>query len=161
MNNVNFKFWNTIAVVKDEKILLIERRKGDFDGYVAPGGKIEFEESFINSAKRELLEETGLIATKIQLRGTSGFINEAKRDRYIFLDYLCTEFDGNLIEEGPEGTCHWFTIKEVKDLPMLPDIKIRLLELLKGNIYDHQMYWAEENHQVGSTDLISEEILDI
>ncbi len=49
------------AVIKDEKILLIKRLRGDYVGLLAlPGGKIEVEEHINIAAIREIEEETGI-----------------------------------------------------------------------------------------------------
>lgn len=161
MENVTVKFWNIVVVVRENNVLLIERNKGDFEGFVPPGGKVELEESFTDSAIRELKEETGLSATKIQQRGISGYINTEKRDRYVFIDFLCTEFTGELTLNGPEGKCSWIPIKDIENIEMMSDIKLRMLELLKGNFYEYQMYWDEKKKGIKFDHLLSEKALDI
>lgn len=161
VEDINYKFWNIVVVIREQKILLIDRNKGDFDGFVPPGGKVEFPETFTESAIRELKEETGLTAKTIQQRGLSGFINEEKREQYIYVDFLCTDFDGELIEKGPEGNCSWVSIKDISSIHMQKDIKLRILEMLKNNIYEYQMYWDEEKKGVGSDDLDSQSFLAI
>ena len=48
-------------VIKDNKILLIKKKGGPYDGKLdLPGGTIEFNESIEESLKRELLEEVGI-----------------------------------------------------------------------------------------------------
>lgn len=158
---INYKFWNIIVVIREQKILLIDRNKGDFDGFVPPGGKVEFPETFTESAIRELKEETGLDAKMIQQRGLSGFINEEKREQYIFVDFLCTEFEGKLIENGPEGNCSWVPIKDVPSIHMQKDIKLRILEMLENNIYEYQIYWDEKKKGIRSEDLDSQSFFPI
>ena len=49
------------ALVKDNKILLIQRARGSYVGYWAlPGGKIEKQEHLSQAATREILEESGI-----------------------------------------------------------------------------------------------------
>ena len=49
-------------IVKDDKVLLIKKAKGFGAGkWNAPGGKIEPNEKPLEAAKREVLEETGLV----------------------------------------------------------------------------------------------------
>ena len=55
-------------VIKDNKILLIKKKGGPYDGKLdLPGGTIEFEESIETALKRELLEEVGIEALEYNL----------------------------------------------------------------------------------------------
>lgn len=60
-----------IIVEREEKILLVRRRNPPFKGMFAlPGGFLEYgKETLEETAIRELKEETGLIAEKLQLLG--------------------------------------------------------------------------------------------
>ena len=71
----NIKNWVNVCVVKNNKILLLNRQHDDFPGWIPPGGKVEFPESFFEAAIRELKEETGLTALNLKLKGISGFTN--------------------------------------------------------------------------------------
>ena len=148
MEHVNYKIWNIVVVLKEGQILLIERRKGDFGGYVPPGGKVDFPEAFMESAVRELREETGLVAKSIRLAGVSSYINEQKREQFMYMDYLCTDFEGELLVNGPEGRCSWFDAKALPELPMNAHIKQRVQLVLTHASYELQHVWDEETDQV-------------
>ena len=58
-------------IVKDNKILLIKKVSGPYDGLLdLPGGGLEFGERPIETLKRELEEETGIIVKKCELFDT-------------------------------------------------------------------------------------------
>jgi 8-oxo-dGTP diphosphatase len=50
----------SVLIVEDEKILLVKHRKGDREYWVLPGGRLEYGETFVDCARREMREETGL-----------------------------------------------------------------------------------------------------
>lgn len=53
----------TLVVIVDRAkqcVLLVRRRKRNWQGYAAPGGHVDFPESLMNCAVREVREETGL-----------------------------------------------------------------------------------------------------
>ena len=97
-NNMTEKIknWVNICVLKNQEILLLNRQHDNFPGWIPPGGKVEFPESFFEAALRELKEETGLTALNLELKGISGFTNSIGNERFVFYDFLCTQFTGEL-----------------------------------------------------------------
>lgn len=69
-------------VIKDEKILLIKKKTGPYDGLLdLPGGSFEFGETPEDTLKREMLEETGLEVTRFKLFDASSVVVEWKQDK--------------------------------------------------------------------------------
>lgn len=53
----------SVAALRDGKVLLVKRGRSPSKGFYAfPGGRVESGESLEEAARRELLEETGVIA---------------------------------------------------------------------------------------------------
>jgi ADP-ribose pyrophosphatase YjhB (NUDIX family) len=50
----------SVLIVENDKILLVKHRKGDREYWVLPGGRLEYGETFVECARREMQEETGL-----------------------------------------------------------------------------------------------------
>ena len=121
---------------KQGQILLEERSD---DGYFDfPGGGIDLKESGEEAAKRELLEETGLVADKLKLFNV--YTGEVTKYVYfngdviygVDLIYLCHEYHGELKPQPEE-------VKSLKfyDLNNMPEkMSIRnkaiVKDLLKG-----------------------------
>lgn len=85
-----------LATGEDGRILLIKRRQEPKAGWWAlPGGFVEFEESPAGSARREFLEETGLTAGEVVLRGAETEISR-RYGRVLVLCYRIIDFTGNL-----------------------------------------------------------------
>jgi 8-oxo-dGTP diphosphatase len=61
MSEITCGIYTMCLILDGDKVLLINRpdNKG-YPGYLAPGGKLEFPESFTEGVVREVWEETGL-----------------------------------------------------------------------------------------------------
>lgn len=106
-------------VRKNNQTLMIHRikkqqdmHKGKWNGL---GGKFEPGETPEECVRREVLEESGLIAEKLKLRGFLTFpMFDGKKDWYVFV-FLIDEFSGSLID-SPEGSLSWIENNKLLDL---------------------------------------------
>jgi len=58
------------VIVRDDKVLLIKRGSEPFAGFWAlPGGYVDWDETVEDAVKREVMEETGLTVTSLELIG--------------------------------------------------------------------------------------------
>ena len=103
------------SIIKDNKILLIKRTRGEFIGFWAlPGGKIEHGEHVSETAVREIEEETGLKTTfKEHLGFVSEHVVEKEEIKEHFLMHICALY--------PETTAitnanvAWFDLEKIQD----------------------------------------------
>jgi 8-oxo-dGTP diphosphatase len=109
--------------------LIQQRLKEPMYGYYGfINGKIKFGEFSEETAKRELLEETGLtgepkfICIQHRLRGPSR--EEIKLDHYFFI-YMFDEPEGEL-KHSEEGKNYWFTLEKIADLNTFPGFEYSL-----------------------------------
>ncbi len=102
-------------VEKDNKILLIQRERGDFIGmWGIPGGKVEECEHIDEAIKREMSEEIGI---DMKFERMLGFCTEIMHDKQATsLIYVCLlKIDNDEIISNTEFKYKWFTKKEIID----------------------------------------------
>ncbi|CAG7621916.1 NUDIX hydrolase [Paenibacillus allorhizosphaerae] len=117
-----------VFVYKDRKVLLQKRK--DNLCWALHGGIVEMSERVEDAAKRELFEETGLIANKLELLGI--FSGDDRMYTYpngdevyiIGIIYVCNDFSGKLVSETDETLeLKWFDIEHLPQKISPPNIK--------------------------------------
>ena len=105
----------SVIVYKNGKVLLQKRKDNGCYGYA--GGSVELYEEVEHAAKRELFEETGLTALKLELfdifSGEDMAYTYPNQDKVSIIDivFICTDFTGDLITSTDETTdCKWYSI---------------------------------------------------
>ncbi|GAE06946.1 MutT/nudix family protein [Paenibacillus sp. JCM 10914] len=135
----------TMCMIQDgNKVLLINRpeSKGS-PGYIAPGGKVDFPESIVNGAIREVQEETGLRVKDIVYKGLEESCEPVTGERSMVFNYLATSYEGELLEQPPEGELVWVDIVEAMNLPMQDWFKRRFPLFFKEGTFELSEIWNE------------------
>ncbi len=126
-----------------EKQYLLQRRTAVpyMGSYAEPGGKIIWGEPVLQSAHRNMLEQTGLdcdLEIKGQVHIIDDFENEVVQDKYFYV-IKATNPKGTLKEFGSTGVNVWMSEKEVKSNPKV----LHAVQLI-GEIADSPTYRFEE-----------------
>lgn len=127
------------VIVEDElgRILLQLRSDNHCWGYA--GGSVELDENVEEAAKRELFEETGLIAKELELFG----VFSGKETHYVYpngdevsnvdIVYICKQYTGTLkCQEGEVDALRFFKVDEIPQNISKP-IRIALNKWIEQN----------------------------
>lgn len=155
--------WLTIPrtlcfVLNSSDVLLMKRapHKRIFPNqYNGVGGHIEHNEDPLTSAKREILEETGLTVTNLQLRAVYNI--DAKASTGIILFVFTAESESRVVTANDEGTLHWIPQNVVSQYDLVEDLPIilpRVLNMNKGDtpLFVHVSYDQQDRIQMHFAD---------
>lgn len=110
------------VIVEDKNGRILLQRRSDNHLWCYAGGSVELDEEVEAAAKRELLEETGLVANRLTLFG----VFSGKATHYVYpngdevsnvdIVYLCDDYDGDL-------RCQAEEVEELRffEIDKLPD----------------------------------------
>lgn len=133
-----------VMILKDDKVLLglrnpnKEKASSELNGqgtWTMPGGKVEYMEKLADAAKRELEEETSLIANDLKLICISDDMTDTAH--YVTAGFLVNEYSGEIKTMEPETILEWkwFDINNLPSNMYKPSKKV-IEKYLKGIIYE-------------------------
>jgi len=112
-----------IMLLRDGKVLLgrrhVDPEKADSllhgaGSWTMPGGKFEFGESFEDGAKRELMEETGIVLEKVKVICVNN--NKVDDAHFVTVGFFSEFFDGEAQVMEPDEITEWRWF-DLDDLP--------------------------------------------
>jgi 8-oxo-dGTP diphosphatase len=105
---------------QDDEVLLIHRNKAPNLGlWIAPGGKVELDESPMDAAKREMFEETGLHVSNLDWKGFCTEVSPRPDWQWFLFIYVAHCFEGKLTPDLREGALDWVPLaRYYRDLPI-------------------------------------------
>jgi ADP-ribose pyrophosphatase YjhB (NUDIX family) len=90
-----------------------------------PGGMLELGETVRQGTEREALEETSLRVRATELLGVFDRVVLDDLNRilyhYVLIDFRCEVVAGELQAAGDAADARWFTLEEVRALPLASD----------------------------------------
>ena len=135
-------------LIKDGKWLMLLRNKKQNDvnegKWIGVGGKFEPGETAEQCVKREIREETGYEAGRLEYAGMLDFIYEGVESERIWV-YTCSDFSGSQTE-CTEGTLRWIEESKIMDLNLWEGDRIylrQMLEHLEGQFHLRLTYNSE------------------
>ena len=97
--------------------VLVQDRVKSWKGLSFPGGHVEDNESVVDSAIREVKEETGFVVQNLKSCGIIHWLNNKTFDRYLVFLFKTSDYSGELMAESDEGRNFWISVDDLKNTP--------------------------------------------
>ncbi len=126
------------VVIKDGSVLIgKDTRKGDAV-FGVPGGHWKSGETLKECAAREVLEESGVSCSNVQLISIYDFYREDKGKSYIAVGMKADYLSGNLTDLQDEGRLDWkwYSTTDALKLNLFPADRILIARLISGVIFE-------------------------
>lgn len=138
MTSNNVRVGVGVFIFKDGKFLVLQRKGAHGAGtWSVPGGHLEAQESFQETAQREVREETGVEITNVRFGGVTNDIFEAEDKHYVTIWMLSDWASGEPTITEPDKCINlrWLTFDELPTPLFLP-----LRHLLESKFIDTFKY---------------------
>ena len=121
-------------------LLLVERKHDPCKGQWAfPGGFMNIDETADDAARRELMEETGLVVGEVHQVGAYTQVDRDPRERVITIAYYA-EIDGRQTVSGSDDAAQaqWFSVSQ------LPELAFDHARILKNAMAKSRLFRKQE-----------------
>lgn len=155
------KVYTSAFVIKDDKVLLGYKKRGfgvgKWNGF---GGKPNPGESVEQAAARELIEECGIEAIKLEEKALLVFTVESNPEIYDELRiYTIEDFEGIPVETE-EMRPKWFYFKDVPYDQMWEDARLWLPPVLKGKRFKFTGHYSSDIPGIEYRDFLRHELIE-
>lgn len=146
----------TLCFVRNGDAILLMKRaphKRIFPNrYNGLGGHIERDEDPYTGAEREIMEESGLVVTDLQLRSIHN-IDVGDETGIILFVFTANCATRDITVESPEGTLEWVPINQLENYDLVEDLPIilpRILAMTEDHapLYAHISYSDSDQIQI-------------
>lgn len=98
-----------------------------------PGGALEFGDSFEETIKREIREEFGIEIEVGEMVDVFNHLIPEEKQHWVALAYFCKIKNGTpaILEPEKSEEIGWFSLEEIKQLPLSITAKTRLKQILE------------------------------
>lgn len=115
------------VIIEDEQGRMLMQQRRDDHSWCYAGGSVELDEVVEDAARRELFEETGLTANKLELfgiysgEGTHNVYPNGDEVSNVDIVFLCRDYSGTLtMQEGEVEDLRFFSASEIPESVFRP-----------------------------------------
>lgn len=123
-----------VVVWRDDRVLLIRRGKPPREGqWSLPGGAQELGETVADTARREVMEETGLALARLELLTVVDLVERTPDDgrvlyHYTLVDFVAEAAPGSATAGSDASGIGWFALSELEGLGLWAET-LRIIRL--------------------------------
>lgn len=143
------KVFNACIIVDNDKVLIKYAKRGVSEGkWDFPGGKVDPGESYEESVRREIFEETGLVLGNVTYKGKIGWHFDEENILNVGHIFFCDNFKGELKESTEEGSVKWVQIDELGKYNLWKDTLSWLPHAFKPEMFDAEVHYNNKSGEI-------------